>query len=163
MTRKPTLPMTPAALPQQRVNMVVELPPKPDSVELTVGYDIFPEEAMRRRPRPRAPELFVHVEWAETPMHSGVSAFYIEGRRRHWLLWDRWLDDNAWTPRWRWSAAGYCPRKGIDRRTAAIHLLIEFWTMEDATLDDDDHWINEPGMLSVEEVRAMARAVRARL
>jgi hypothetical protein len=44
--------------------------------------------------------------------------------RRHRLLWNRWLDDDDFRPRWRWPLAGHCPRAGIDRRCAAIHLLI---------------------------------------
>jgi hypothetical protein len=96
-------------------------------------------------------------------MNNGVNAFYIEGRRSHWLLWNRWLDDNSWTPRWRWTFAGHCPRKGIDRRCAAIHLLVAHWVAGEDAPGDDDHWINETGLLSVEEVRAIAREVRARL
>jgi hypothetical protein len=163
MPRKPRIPMTPAALPRQAINLVVALPPAPPGIEFRAGVCDFPDPAMNRRPWPRAPEMLVHVEWAETPMNNGVNALYIEGRRSHWLLWNRWRDDNSWTPRWRWTFAGHCSRKGIDRRCAAIHLLVAHWVAGEDAPGDDGHWINETGLLSVEEVRAIAREVRARL
>jgi hypothetical protein len=155
--------MRPQERPQQRVNLVVELPPRPD-VQFVVGYDVYPEQGMRKRPWPRSPHLLVNVEWAETPMNNGINGFYIEGRRRFWMLWNRWLDDNAWTPRWRWISAGYCPRKGVDRHTAGIHLLMAYLEMDGtAYSEDSDHWINETGLLSVEELRAIAHVMRAKL
>ena len=163
MTRTPRIPMTPAVLPRQRLNLVVALPPAPPGTNFAAGSCDFPEPSMAANPRPRAPEMLVHVEWGETPVHNGVNAFYIEGRRRYWLLWNRWLDDNDFRTRWRWALAGHCPRAGIDRRCAAIHLLIANWVAEESAPDDDDHWINETGLLSVEEIRAIARAVRGRL
>lgn len=161
MPREPKIPMSPSELPQQRLNLVVDLPPRPD-VEIVVGYGMFPEEGMRRRPWPRSPDMLVNVEWAETPAHNGINVFYIEGRKRYWVLWNRWLDDNSWKQLWRWQAVGYCRRrKSIDRRTAAIHLLMTYLELDGTAYENDgDDWINEAGLLSVEEVRAIARSVR---
>ena len=162
MTRTPKIPMRAWQVPQQRINLVVGLPERPDGFEFEVGYDCLPAVGSSRRPQPRDADLIVQAEWAETPMNNSISAFYIEGRRHHWILWNRYYDDNNWTPRWRWSAAGYCPRKGVERKAAAVHLLIEYWRHDGSAPGDGGHWINEPGLLSIEEVRAVARAVRTK-
>jgi hypothetical protein len=161
MTHIPNIPMLPGLLPQQRVNLVVDLPPRPEGVAFMVGYRIFPEPQMERRPWPRLAEYLVQVEFAETPMHCGLSAFYIEARRGYWMLWERYHDDNTWPHRWRWQASGYCLRDGVDMHTAAVHLLLDFWKMADETPEDDDHWINETGLLSIEDIRAISREIQA--
>jgi len=161
MIRTPKIPMKPGALPQQRINLVISLPDRPEEFDFAVGYDCLPTLGSSRRPWPRDAVILVQAEWAETPMHNGISAFYIERRRRHWILWNRTYDDNNWTPRWRWTAVGHCLRKGIERKAAAVHLLIEFWRHDGSAPGDSGHWINEPGMLSVEELRAIARVVRS--
>ena len=162
MVRKPHVPMSPGDRPQQRINLVAELPPRP-AVPIQVGYDVFPEESMRKRPWPRLPSLLVGTEWAQTPMHSGVNAYYLEARRHYWMLWNRWLDENDWTPKWCWQAAGFCARKGVDRHAAAVYLLMDYFEL-DGTLArlKHDSWINETGELSVEEVRAITATIRAK-
>ena len=51
-------------------------------------------------------------------------------------------------------------RKGVTERQAATHLLIDVWRAEcaDGSLDHF-HWINEDGLLSVEDLMAIGRAV----
>jgi hypothetical protein len=161
MGKEPKIPMSAEELPQQRINEVVDLPPRPEGLEIEVGYGVDYEAAFSVRLAPRLPVMLVQVEWAESPVNYGLNAFYIEGRRRHWLLWNRWFDENDWTPRWRWSLSGYCARKNVERKTAGIHLLLAFWAAEKGTADGEFDWINEEGLLSVEDVRAMARIALA--
>jgi hypothetical protein len=101
----------------------------------------------------------VEVEWAWSPANNRLNAYYIAATRKHWVLWNRWFDDNCIPWRWHWQPVGIVPRKGIDRKEAAVHLLIEFWKIE-ASLDTDHfHWIDQVGLLSVEEVMAIGREV----
>ena len=47
-----------------------------------------------------------------------------------------------------------------DDRTAAIHLLIDFWRFDAKEGDVDEfHWINEADYLSIAELAAIAREV----
>jgi hypothetical protein len=160
MTYLPKIPMTPDARPGQTLNLVVDLPARPPGFAFEIEYDRFPEDGGQMRTAPRSPVFLAQVEWAETPMNNGINAFYIEGRRRHWVLWSRWFDDGGWRWRWRWTSVGYCARKGVARDVAAIHLLEEFWRADGTAPGDSDHWINETGAFNVETLRAIARAAR---
>jgi hypothetical protein len=93
-------------------------------------------------------------------MNYGIEAFYLQALKKHWVLWLRTYDDN-WS-RWDWLPIGYCSRKGMDRTTAASHLLLEYWkfTREPrggGYVDRPFDWINQEGLLSVADVRAIAR------
>jgi hypothetical protein len=161
MTRRPKIPMTPDAQPAQTLNLVVDLPPRPAGFTFEIGHYCSPEGGGRIRSTPRAPVFLAQIEWAETPMNNGIYDIYIEGRRRHWVLWSRWYDDGGRTARWHWTSIGYCARAGVARDVAAIHLLEEFWRADGTAPGDSDHWINEKGALSVETLRAIARAACA--
>jgi len=120
MRSQPHIPMSPSELPQQRVHEVVPLPARPQHFECRVGFEQFPEGGTPGSPR--SPTLLVQVEWAQTPTNYGIEAFYLQARKKHWVLWLRTFDDN-WS-RWDWQPIGYCLKKGIDRTTAASHLLL---------------------------------------
>jgi hypothetical protein len=48
----------------------------------------------------------------------------------------------------------------LDDRTAATHLLIDFWRFDAKEGDVDQfHWINEDGYLSIADLAAIARVV----
>ena len=54
----------------------------------------------------------------------------------------------------------YCPCKAMDRKTAAIQLLLHSWRYEAAASERGRFdWINDAGLLSVSEIHAMARMV----
>ena len=165
MTRRPTLPMSPSALPQQRLSLVVDMPPRPAGFRFGVGYGDFPEGVVPRQGVPRSPRYLVQTEWAQTPMNSGVDAFYLQARRKVWVLWTRSLDDNAYPWRWDWLAIGWCDRRGVDERAAASHLLLEYWRFQarregrGPTRNPHD-WINEEGFLSIADVRAIVRHLK---
>jgi hypothetical protein len=162
MTEVPKLPMHPSDLPQQRVYEVVSLPPRPARFEFGVGYSGFPLGVKPKQGVPRSPELLIQVEWAETIYNSGVEAFYLQARRKHWLLWLRGLDDNACPWRWDWALVGYCNRAGVEKVAAASHLLLEYWRQEKLSFRRDPYdWVNEEGFLSVADIRAIVRELKA--
>jgi len=98
-------------------------------------------------------------------MHNGVNAFYIQARKKYWVLWLRTLDDNCYPWKWQWLPIGSCDRKSIDKRTAAVYLLLEYWNFDadnsSADIANEAYdWINEEGLLSVSDIRAIVRELR---
>jgi hypothetical protein len=159
MTKQPTIPMSPEALPQQRIHEVVSLPERPEPFDCHVGYSAVPSEAIPKS-GPRSPIYLAQVEWAFSPMHIRLDTYYLHSGRRHWLLWSRSWDDN-WG-KWDWTAVACVGKKGVSEHQAAVHLLIEFWKEEAEESDVDQfHWINEAEYLSVAELAAVARVVWA--
>jgi hypothetical protein len=157
MTTNPDIPMSPDELPQQRIHEVVQLPERPEPFDCLVGYSAVPAEAIPED-GPRSPSYLAQVEWAWSPMHNRLDAYYLHRGRRHWVLWVRYWDDN-WG-HWDWVAAACVPRKGVSEREAAVHLLLELWKHEVIEADlDHFHWINEDVYLSVAELAAIGRHV----
>ena len=167
------IPMCPDELPQQKVYEVVELTKPPPDFEATClmhcgsrddrndyEWSISKDDLPQRFPG--AAIFLAQVEWAEDPQHIRLHAYYICGNRRrtHWFLWIRSPDDNAWTYRMNSLLYAYCPRRKMDRKTAAIYLLLHAWRYELAECKRDRFdWINDVGILTVSEVRAIAREV----
>lgn len=159
---EPKIPMKPSDLPRQRLHLVVDLPPRPEPFEFGVGWGDFPEGVVPKTRTPREPLYLAQVEWAETPWNNGIVGFYLQARRKVWLLWTRTLDDNAWPWRWDWLPVAWCPRKGVTERQAAVHLLAEFWRFDRSDCSGSRFdWINEAGDLSVADLMAIARLVKA--
>jgi hypothetical protein len=157
MTQVPVIPMSPDQLPQQRIHEVVDLIERPDPFDFSVGYGSVPENA-RGKGKPKSAAYLAQVEWAWSPMHNRLDAYYLHRGRRHWVLLSQYWDDN-WG-KWEWADVGYVPRKGISRHQAAVHLLLEYWKSEVTDSDlDEFHWINTAGCLSVSELMAIARVV----
>lgn len=94
------IPMSPEALPQQRLHLVVDLPPRP------VGFDVIHVEVDGNPPGchswrleeaalpPRFPSratYLLQAEWASSPMHNWINAYYISSNKQHthWFLWGR--------------------------------------------------------------------------
>ena len=153
----PKIPMLPSELPQQRIYGIVELPERPTKFECLVGYNSVPKDALPKA-APRSAVYLGQVEWAWSPMHGRLDAYYLKVHKTHWVLWSRYWDDN-WK-KWEWVAIGCVARKGVTERVAAVHLLLAYW--EWATMNDDldeFHHINEHGFLSVSDLRAIARRV----
>jgi hypothetical protein len=157
MTRQPKIPMSPGELPQQRIHEVITLPPKPEPFDCSVGYVQFPKGSLPSR-TPRNMTYLAHVEWAWSPMHSRLDAYYLHKGRTHWSLWSRYWDDDL--GQWSDMDVGCVQRRGVSEYQAAIYLLIEFWR-EDAMDNgvDEFHWINETDYLTVSDLAAIAREV----
>jgi hypothetical protein len=157
MTREPKIPMSPSELPQQRIHEVVTLPERPAEFDCEISYDVSPTGALPKN-APTNSTYLCQVEWAWSPMHNRLDAYYLHRGRSHWSLWSKYWDDN-WM-KWEQIAVGCVPRRGVDQKQAAVYLLLEFWAFDSQECDVDEfHWINEDGYLSVAELAAIAREV----
>ena len=167
------IPMRPDELPQQKVYAVTDLPKLPSNFEavclMQVGsgddrnhYEwIIPAADLPQR-FPGAATFVAQVEWAWGPSNDRLDAYYIcsNRRRSHWFLWLRWPDDNASEFRMNSLLYAYCPRRAMDRKTAATQLLLYAWRYEAAvSARDRFDWINDTGLLGISEVQAIAAAV----
>jgi len=155
--KTPTIPMSPELLPKQRLNLVTELPGRPNPFDSAVGWNAVPESAMPKR-GPRNASYLGQVEWAWGPMNERLDAYYIHRGRKFWVLWIYAYDDN-WSV-WNWVAVGCVPLGQASEKEAAAPLMLDMFAWQ---RDDDDldcfHWINEEGLLDVEEWQAISRAV----
>ena len=157
MTREPKIPMSPEELPQQRIHEVVGLPDRPAEFDCEVGYSVFSDGAIPKN-APTNSTYLCQVEWAWSPAHNRLDAYYLHRGRSHWSLWSKYWDDN-WM-KWEQITVGYVPRRGVDQKQAAVYLLLEFWAFDAKEGDVDQfHWINEDGYLSIAELAAIAREV----
>ena len=157
MIREPKIPMAPEHLPQQRIHEVITLPDRPAVFDCVVGQRVYPRGALPLKPSSNATYL-CQVEWAWSPMHNRLEAYYLHRGRTHWSLWCKYWDDNYM--KWELASIGSVPRKGVEERQAAVYLLLEYWADEaQSSTVDEFHWINEDGYLSVADLAAIAREV----
>ncbi len=157
MTRKPRIPMLPSELPQQRLYLVKGLPERPANWSTKTGGqadDIAPA-AM-----PRSARHIGQMEWAWSPMHMRIDAYYLSmcSHHRHWVLWAKGYDDN-WG---RWMKP--CPvvvaeRVGVAAEDAARLLVFDYWKEERTEDVDHFHWVNEGEMIDVGGLAEIGDAV----
>jgi hypothetical protein len=146
MNDDPRIPMSPDALPQQRLYLVRGLPDRPRGWATSIGSPGAPHVPAKR---PRSARYVGQVEWAWSPMHSRIDAYYLSTDRTHarWLLWLRFYDDN-WS---RWEdgdVVAWAPRRGGLRPAAAAKLLLaDWWRSERDDGVDRFHWVNGEGLL----------------
>ena len=153
MIAKPRIPMHPAALPQQRLVMLARLPERPQPFDSVIGWHEKPPGVDLPR-GPRKAHCLGQLEWAWSPMHGAVNAYYLSRGRTHWILWIRSYDDN-WGV-WDWVAVGHVPLRQAGFHEAAVHLMADLWRFERSESDlDHFHWINEAGELDVGTWRAL--------
>lgn len=156
MTRKPRIPMLPTELPQQRLYLVKAVPIRPPGWSAT----IVEPAAMDTPAMPRSARYVAQVEWAWSPMHMRIDAYYLsmDGSHRRWLLWVKHYDDN-WG---RWEApsiVSYGLRAKLGAADAARLLLLDYWAVQRDDGTDRFHWINEEGLLGTEDLNAIATFV----
>ena len=157
MTREPKIPMSPTELPQQRIHEVVGLPEKPEELNFEVGYGVFSDNAVPKN-APTNSAYLCQVEWAWSPAHNRLDAYYLHRGQSHWSLWTKYGDNN-WMG-WEQFTVSYVLRRGVDQKQAAVYLLLEFWAFDaQENSVDEFHWINEDGFLSIAELAAIAREV----
>jgi len=115
-------------------------------------------DKVRPKGTPRNTTYLGSVEWTFGPGNSRFDSYYLNPRRRYWLLWIRWQSDNGSHHSWDWILYAYVPKKRADEKTAAIFLLQDAW-MAEAKEHSLDHYflIDEPGLLSVAEFAGIAR------
>ncbi len=158
MAAAPRIPMRPEELPQQRVTLVVAVPPRPAGFE---GKQKPPESVRPPAQMPRTAKYIGQVEWAWSPMNTRLDAYYLSSNRArtHWFLWLRLYDDN-WG---KWDEPqiyAYAPKQGVEETIAATFLLLDAWSADAlVTTLDHFHWINQAELLSVEELGAIGRVV----
>lgn len=158
MTGHPNIPMRPEELPQQRVTPVVTLPPRQAELKSLRNP---PKRLSLPAKMPRTAKYLGQVEWAWSPNHNLVAAYYLstDRHRRYWLLWVRPYDDN-WG---KWSESFiyfYTERHDVAARVAAIYLLLDAWRFEKRRSGHDHfHWINSAEFLTTEELLAIGREV----
>lgn len=154
------IPMSPGARPQQRLNEVVGLPPKPVGLDVSIERE-SPLAEHHPKGSPRKLSLVCSVEWAWSPAHNRIDNYYLNPKPKHWLLWNNWLNDKeGWPWTWHWDVLAYAPRIEVDEFTLATHMLLETWKFLAAEEElDHYHWINNTGCLSVEDIEAVARKV----
>ena len=157
MARKPRIPMLPTQLPQQRLYLVKGMPRRPANWSPTIGTEA---EGLAPSAMPRSARHIAQVEWAWSPMHMRIDAYYLSmcTHHRHWVLWVKGYDDN-WS---RWMdphavAAG--PRAGLNVDAAARLILRDFWTNAKDNELDRFHWQNENGLLDAGDITSIASAV----
>jgi hypothetical protein len=158
MSQVPVCPLSPDALPQQRIYLVQELPRAPAG--WTVSFDCG--EPGLPKHKPSSARLLGQVEWAWSPMHSRIDAYHVSlnSARNRWVLWISHFDDEVW----RFvdaRIAASAPRARLTPKDAAILLLEAFWRSEvaDDHSFDAPHWINQDALLSTGELREIERRV----
>jgi len=133
MTRKPSIPMTPTALPKQRSPEETVLPCRPEGFQgYCDWYDAIPE-ALKTKQKPRATEYLGAVEWAWSPMHGRFTGLYLSWHRRHWGLWIACPDDDdpLGESEWDWQLYGWARRRSESWEAAAAWLLVDAWQSEE--------------------------------
>ena len=152
--QNPIIPMKPEQLPQQRVYEVLTFPQCPDPFHCTVEV---PQEAVPKK-GPRDAIYLGQVEWAWSPMHNRLDAYYIHRGRRYWILWNRYGGEDWY--KWEWQPVACVHHKGISEKQAAVYLLMAFWQNQAHERECDKfHWIGGEGFFSVAELEAIAREV----
>jgi hypothetical protein len=152
----PRIPMRPEALPQQRLSLVVPLPPRPTGF---AGTRDAPGSVPPSLKMPRSARYIGQVEWAWSMINARLDAYYLSTNRArtHWILWLRSYDDN-WG---RWDEPhiyAHAPRQNVSAKVAATYLLLDAWSASIAEYElDHFHWINKAAFLSVKELVAISR------
>jgi hypothetical protein len=159
MSKLPRIPMSPQELARQRSPEPTILPDRPEGFIGHCHWTVSMPAADRPKGSPRKVEYLGQAEWADSPMHSRLDAYYLQTRGRYWLLWIRSLDDNAWVPTWEWSLYGWALRKGVDREQAAVYLIMDAWREEARSGLGRFAWIGDAGMLSAVGMNAIADRV----
>ena len=142
-------------IPQQHIT-VIEISPKPNN--LVVTYDAGAEFLNGSLETPRSIDFLFSVEWAWSPAHGRIDNYYLNRKRKHWVLWNNWMDDNDIPWRWNWSMVAHASRIKANELDVATHLLLESWKRQKEYENlDKYHWINNEGSLNADDIEAIAR------
>ena len=153
------IPKVPQARPQQTLYEVVNLPELPIRLDPKVELD-QPLRKNYPKASPRKLTYLFSVEWAWSPMNNRIDNYYLNPRRTGWLLWNNWVDDGCVPWKWYWQLVAYGNRCYSDEKTIATHLVLALWKWDaKENYVDHFHWLNNTGLLDVEDVQAIAREV----
>ena len=160
MIKKPKTPMIPEDIPNQNISSDCKLVPRPNSFHGKCNFLDPMDEKVHPTGSPRNVDYLGAVEWAWGPSNNRFDSYYLNPRGRYWLLWLRWLDENEWEPKWRWTFYAYGPKKGVDAKAAATYLLMDAWKAEKENSSLDHFFlIDEEGSMSASELLEIARIV----
>ena len=155
--KSPIIPMSPEQLPQQRLTSVPARPYRPMEQYFKVGWDEKPDGLLLPN-GPRKAVYLGQLEWAWSPMHSRIDAFYLHRSRRHWILWSCSFDEDY--EKWTWSAVANLPLHQATQFEAAFWLMVEFLNFDrDECEVDHFHWVAEEGLLDAAHWREVGRIV----
>lgn len=157
--RNPRIPMSPQQLPQQGVYIPTGAPRRPVPFDVVVGYEAaqLPEHA-RLKASPRTARYLFQAEWAWSPAHNRLSAFYLHRGRRYWTLFDRQFDEDRM--RWQWVQRAAVPIGQASEKQAAFWLVVELMKFDrDEAYIEEWHWIGEAATFQVAEVKALVQEI----
>lgn len=158
MAATPTIPMSPSALPAQRLYLVPNYPQPPAGWRAEMSARV-PGGPARM---PRSARYIAQVEWSWSPMHGRIDAYHLSlsRARDRWVLWCGVFDEELWRFVHRFVASS-APRAGLQGGDAAILLLQAYWAHEsqDEAELDRFHWINQEGLLGAGQLKEIARRV----
>ena len=163
---KPRIPMSPAELPQQRLVLVGDLRQRPEGFITSCNYGFADIPGVSRPSRrPNRAHFVCMLEWAWSPAHNRISAYYVhrDSTCTHWLFWMSCpSDDYFGNQRWDHHLMAYGRSKGVDLKDAAAWMLHDSlkFEMEDADSSYLDFWVDNCGVLSVSEISAVKRELR---
>ena len=153
------IPMAPEHRPQQRLNEVVSVPLIHDKLKPKIDW-LNPLQKNRPKGSPRKVIYLFGVEWAWSPAHSRMDHYYLNLKPNHWFMWNHWLDDHSDPWKWEWIFLSYANHIGGDLKTLATHMVLDFWNNDrDHQGLDHFHLISNTGLLSVDDVQAIAKEV----
>lgn len=158
MASAPKIPMSPEALPPQRLYLVPNFPETPPGWQPALG-DHVPGLPPRM---PRSARYLAQVEWSWSPLHGRIDAYHLSliRTRDRWVLWCSFFDQ----ARWKFidtHIAASAPRAGLQGANAAVLLLQAYWADEANNENELDafHWINEEALLGAGQLKEIARRV----
>lgn len=158
MASAPKIPMSPEALPPQRMYLVPDFPAAPPGWQPDLD-DRAPGLPARL---PRTARYVAQVEWSWSPLHGRIDAYNLSlsRARNRWVLWCSFFDQTSWKFVDTHIAAS-APRAGLQGADAAVLLLQAYWAAEADNENELDafHWINEEGLLSAGQLKEIARRV----
>jgi hypothetical protein len=125
-----------------------------------VEFDMDGSARWLKRMDPRRAKFLCTLEWSETPFNERMESYYLQHGRTHWILWIEQYDDN-WGKWEKPFAIARCPWKGVAGGDAAMTLLAAVLREQQRRYHSDwgRFYINDTGLLSMEELDAVADAV----
>ena len=147
------IPMTPNVRPKQRLNEVVEIPDKPDDLNVLIHWKDPILAKNYPKGTPRKLTFVCSVEWAWSPMHNRIANYYINPKPWGWAFWDNILDDYTVPWSWYWNFIAY------SGKTEPIS-LIDYAKLVSSTLGHlNCEFEFEPGRLMVGNAGLMVSSV----
>jgi len=154
--------MSSGQFPQQRIYPVMELPARPEAFKVYYEYEDEMPIELRPNEMPRSATYIGTAEWAWSPMNNRLDGYFISTNRQrsYWILWAMMLNDEGFIPKWEGQILTYGPKRGADKKTAALYLIKDLWCYEKNEYSlDHFHILDNVGLLTVAEFMAIGRAV----